>query len=641
MSEQLRARLAIVGTLFTVIAIWMLAHPYLGIEYNDSALYSLLAMARLHPQSLPADVFLRFGSQDTYTVFSPLFAAAIRMFDLEPAAAALAFAGQMTFIICGWLLARSVMSARLALLSVGLLIALPSNYGVAHSFNYVESFLTPRQLAEAAILAALAANLARRYALMCVCLLAAIVLHPIMALAGIVMLGCLHVAVPRPKLALVVAACAALLSLVPILVIPHGNFAPFDPQWLSLVTSGAWYLFLWQWKLADWAHVALSIAVLALGASTSSVPVVRKLCLATVLTAACSLAVCWFYLDVLHSVLFTQMQPWRWLWLVASLAVLLLPVIIRDCWRIGPPGRTAVVLLGATWMLSYITADSYVAWTCIALACIACMMIRFENPPAVRLIFFASCALLVCAFMGNLAFKLQYVALNATDATHENLLDAKALQSWGGDGVLYALALVGAWSLIAWQGSRLSALLLCAAAGISCLALVPLAWRSWTNFHYTAQSRASFAPWRDLIPQHAQVVWPRNPMGAWYLLERPSYYSGHQLAGDVFSRPKAIEIHRRASLVASALQATAPSPVTPTHASGTARSDDGTPTVPPNADNLNAPGLAVLCSDPQLDFYVSWTSLGPTPAGVIVPNPAKPRHQLHLYRCADLGNSSG
>jgi hypothetical protein len=288
-------------------------------------------------------------------------------------------------------------------------------------------------------------------------------------------------------------------------------------------------------------------------------------------------------------------------------------------------------------MLSYITADSYVAGICIALACIACTMIRFENPGALRLIFFASCVLLVCAFTGSLAFKLQYVPLNAVDATAASALDAKALQLWGGDGVLYALALVGAWSFIDRQGSRLSALLLCAAAGILCLVLAPLALRSWTSFHYTAQLRASFAPWRDVIPQHAQGVWPQNPMGTWYLLERSSYYSGHQFAGDVFSRAKAIEMHRRAGLVASALQATAPSPVTPTHTDAVARSHEWTPTIPPNADNLNAKGLAKLCEDPELDFYVSWTSIGPAPAGVIVPNPAKPRRQLHLYRCVDFG----
>jgi len=77
------------------------------------------------------------------------------------------------------------------------------------------------------------------------------------------------------------------------------------------------------------------------------------------------------------------------------------------------------------------------------------------------------------------------------------------------------------------------------------------------------------------------------------------------------------------------LRAAAPVRVTPEP------SIDETPFVPPNADNLNAQGLAMLCADPELDFYVSWSRIDLSPAGVIVPNPAKPRRQLHLYRCAD------
>ena len=89
----------------------------------------------------------------------------------------LAFVGQLALFVCGWLFARTVMSARLALLAVGLFIALPSNYGAVHTFKYVESYLTPRQLAEAATLAALAASMTGRYALTCACTLAAMLLQ--------------------------------------------------------------------------------------------------------------------------------------------------------------------------------------------------------------------------------------------------------------------------------------------------------------------------------------------------------------------------------------------------------------------------------------------------------------------------------
>jgi hypothetical protein len=641
MSDQLRVRLAIVATAFTVIAIWILQHPYEGVENNDASLYSFFALARLHPQSLAADVFLRFGSQDTYTVFSPLYAAAIASFGLEPAASFLAFSGQVTFFICAWLFARSVMLARMGLLAVGLLAALPSDYGAEHLFHYVESFLTPRQLSEAATLGALAASMTGRYAITAICLVLAMVLHPIMVVAGIVMLACLHIAVPRPRLALAAATSAALLSLIPILIIPCGIFAPFDPEWLNLSASGASYLFMARWHAEDWAHLAVPIALLAVGAAASSTPRVRNLCFAALLTAACSMAVNWIYVDLLHSIIFTRMQPWRWLWLVECVAVLLLPTIVRDCWRTGPSGRAGLVLLAATWVLSRSTADPSVSSACVALACLAAgAVVGLKNAQSARPVMLGSWLLFIGALLFNLAFKFQYVPWNPTSGSNAPLLDPQALRAWAGDGVLYVFALVIAWSCIAWQASQVGTMLLCVAAALACWVTTPLAWQSWTDLQYPPRLHPAFASWREAIPQHAQGLWPQNPMGAWYLLERPSYYSIHQVAGDIFSRSKAIEIHRRAGHVAAVLKAASPDRTAAPESVPTMPSSGERETVPPNADNLSEKGLAMLCEDPELDFYVSRTRLNlPPTAGVIMPNPLRPGSQLHLYRCADIRRS--
>jgi hypothetical protein len=643
MSNQIRIRLATVATVFTIAAIWILQNPYGGLEYNDASLYSFLALARLHPQSLPADVFLRFGSQDAYTIFGPLYAAAIRICGLEPAASILAFAAQVAFFICCWLFARNFMSARLALLAVGLLVALPSNYGAEHWFHYVENFLTPRQLSEAATLAALAASMTRRDAITAICLLTAILLHPIMATAGIVLLACLHIAIPRPRVAVVVAGGMALLFLVPILIIPSGVFAPFDPEWLKLSVSGASYLFMARWHAEDWAHLAAPIALLALGAATTSTPRVRNLCFAALLTATCSIAVNWIYVDLLHSVIFTRMQPWRWLWLVECVAVMLLPVVVRDCWRTDQSGRAGLVLLAATWVLSRSTADPYVASGCVALACLSALtVVWLKNTQSARSVMLGSWLLFICAILFNLSFKFQNVPLNPAGASNVPLLDPQTVRLWGGDGVLYAFALVIAWSFIARQASQIGTLLLCVAAAVACWIATPLAWQSWTDFQYTPALHTAFAAWRAAIPQQAEGVWPQNPMGAWYLLERPSYYSRHQIAGDIFSRQKAIEIHRRAGFVASVFQAASleqtglgkPAVKLPSSANGQG--------APANADNLNEKGLALLCADPALDFYVSRVHLSlPPGAGAIVPNPLKPRSQLHLYRCADIRKGDG
>src|SRR5581483_4939922 len=72
---------ATVGLILCMVAFWMLQHPYEGLVH-DSLLYSLGALARVHPESLGHDVFLSVGSQDRFTVFSPLAASLIRLIGL-------------------------------------------------------------------------------------------------------------------------------------------------------------------------------------------------------------------------------------------------------------------------------------------------------------------------------------------------------------------------------------------------------------------------------------------------------------------------------------------------------------------------------------------------------------------------------
>ena len=79
-------RLGLIGLACLVVSFWILIHPYRGLEH-DSVLYAVLALARLHPAALGHDLFVRYGTQDNFTIFSPVFAAMIRAVGLEPAAA--------------------------------------------------------------------------------------------------------------------------------------------------------------------------------------------------------------------------------------------------------------------------------------------------------------------------------------------------------------------------------------------------------------------------------------------------------------------------------------------------------------------------------------------------------------------------
>jgi hypothetical protein len=138
------------------------------------------------------------------------------------------------------------------------------------------------------------------------------------------------------------------------------------------------------------------------------------------------------------------------------------------------------------------------------------------------------------------------------------------------------------------------------------------------------------APWRAALPPHAEGLWPEIPTGAWYLLERPSYWSLHQEAGDIFSRRKAFETYRRATFLQMAIDAPVPEEF---------QHSERSPTQSPPAANLleiDARNLPRVCADPRLDFVVSWSTLGPSRFPPIVPDPRRPDSRLQLYRCVDF-----
>jgi len=176
-------RRAFLGLILVITAFWMVQHAYEGVVH-DSMLYAFAALARLHPESLGHDVFLRLGTQDRFTVFSPIAAVFIEHLGLERAAALITFIAQLGFFACGWLLARRLMPPALAVLAIALLVMLPPVFGDGHIFSYIEPFMTARLPAEVFVLAALASALAKKYVPSALCMIAATALHPIMASAG-------------------------------------------------------------------------------------------------------------------------------------------------------------------------------------------------------------------------------------------------------------------------------------------------------------------------------------------------------------------------------------------------------------------------------------------------------------------------
>lgn len=593
--------------------LWALSHGYHGLVH-DARLYTLQALAHLHPESVANDVFLKFGSQDRFTVFSPLYAGLAGVFGLEPTAAILTLLFQLGLLASVWLLARRVLPASLAWVAVATVIALPGDYGADRIFTCVEPFLTPRMAAEALTLCALTAAFSGRVVIAIASALAATLLHPIMAAAGWAALLIHYCALPRPRAAafFAVGAAAVLASLALIPAVDHA--LRFDPEWLHLVQARSPYLFVTNWVIEDWAPAGLSAVTLAVAAGAlPGAP--ATLARVALLTTVAGLLLSLLTTDMLQWVPATQLQPWRWQWLGTLTAALLLAPSLGSLISRGTAGRVTALTLSAAWLF----AGSGYALVAAAAAAASLCATRLK-PTELRLVFCGAGGLFLIAAIWRIASNLEFTELHYLE------LDipywARAAMSFVHDGSLPVAAILLVWWAAGTRrgGIAATALTLLAVAGVA--ALLPLTWKQWTSREVTGARAAQYIAWRALIPVTAEVFWPEAPLSAWLLLERPSYLSIVQTSGLVFSHDAAIELKRRALALSHVIP--------PEAFLGWTMSN--------GAMGLSKEQMRSACNIGAFAFVVTRANFGVDPVAMI-PEPGATRiSSQRLYRCP-LGDS--
>jgi hypothetical protein len=611
-ATAVRWRLGLLVLLLLWTVTWALSHGYSGIQH-DGQLYTLQALAHLQPQSLSQDVFLRFGSQDRYTLFSPLYAAVIGWFGTDTASESLTFILQLAFVASALVLALRLVSPTPALFGVSVLIAIPGAYGAFRAFSVMEAFVTPRMAAEALVLCGLAMALSARPKLAVALTALAMLLHPVMAAAGFAALACLYGAIPRPRLT-AVASVVAVIALVTIsLALPFGPFSRFDAQWLQLVRLRNPYLFLGNWAPADWLRTIVILTTLLVGVGTLPVGRARTLCSVTLITGVCGLALTLIACDLLQLVRFTQLQPWRWMWLATVTAALLLPAITLAGWQTGFAGRATVLLLASAWILGNDPLALYVAAAAIA----SMVVTRRLGASTARLLFYGTCGLLVIAVTARMGWNSLLLESLYLDPSLPGWMRKAA--SFTADGTIpVAVALLTMWLVSRPRGTPGLVVLLVLATA-ACICLLPPTWSRWTHRQFPAAVVARFAPWRELIPPGSEVLWPESPLQAAVLLERPDFLSKLQTTGVVFSREAAMEMWRRA-LALGAI-------VTP---AGFFEFDGAGMTLGPSSAQLER-----ACGTGEFSFVVTGTRLS-WPALAEVPKDVwHTSNGLRLYRCAD------
>jgi hypothetical protein len=357
------SKIAILALAFLLVTLWLLVCGYHGLT-GDAQIYAFQALARLHPP-LATDLYLQNTSQDQFSVFSPFYAGCIGLLGLENAARLLTVLFTVWLLGAAWSVVRAVGGRDAAWLGAAFLLIVAGEYGGSGVFRISEQYLTARLPAEALIVTALACHLHGRKGLGRVLAAAAVIVHPLIALPGLLLLICMS-----SSLRLIVfAAFGGLIATLGIsmlaIALPADIHAltVMDAAWVEVVRERSQFLFLPLWSVRDWE--VNTRPFLYLGFTAIAVPDrrIRALCAAAGLVGAAGIAVAWIGSVIGPVAVIVQGQAWRWVWISVFVSVLLLPGVALKVWRDDACGPLCVLLLVLGW-----TLPIDIGMACISLA---------------------------------------------------------------------------------------------------------------------------------------------------------------------------------------------------------------------------------------------------------------------------------
>jgi hypothetical protein len=583
-----------------LVGIWSLTHHYRGLT-GDAELYAVQALAKLNP-ALANDLYLQTDSQDRYTIFSPVYAAIISVWGLQQAALALYVTFTVWFLAAAWSLARTLSTPDTAWASVALLVITIGRYGAYDVFHISEEFLTARTIAEALIATALACHFRGSRRLGFAIAAAALFVHPLMALPGLLLLVCLWLPM---RVAIGGAAAgigAALIITAAALLAPQPAhlLTLIDGAWLEVVRERSQFLFLQLWRVADWKFNARPFATLAFTAWAVRDERIRKLCWAAMLVGATGLVLALIASTIGPVAILMQGQAWRWVWIPGFVGVLLLAPTLIGIWRDAKCGPVCAILLVCAW--TFTAVDSL---ACIGLALLLWSIRPYITDNAAIYLRWAAVALGVVIVGWTIGNAWTIATAPSPDSGRESLGLARARNILG----LQTSAIMLFGFFWWWVRTRRSAwipALVCVPLAASAAATLPGSFKQLWSVGTPAEI-AEFADWRDTIPANNSVFIVgvhKSASFAWFTLQRASYLSVDQSAGVIFSRATALEVQRRSDVLAPLL---VPDWRILTSLAKKAAGKPGDSSKPPS---LTAATLIGVCRDPPLDFVIAQEYVG-------------------------------
>jgi len=516
----------------TILGLWLFTQPYVGLRH-DAVLYLAQALESVRPAQFKQDLFFAFGSQNSLSAYSLIFAPLFAHAEIWPWQILIVILAHAAFLAALWQLLPKTLQPWERWLGLAALPVLQLGYGGLSVFAICEPFLTARTLAEPLSLWALAMGWRKRHALAWGLMLLAGAMHPLMATPAAACLWLMACLRDRRWLWL-------LTLLLPIGLLVAFKVAPFDAllrsysePWWQLVKQVSAQVLTEEWTQADWAIVLVDAAVLFGAArmlyreSSAPAPALLAVSLVFVLLSLTGSA-------LLHNQLLTQLQLWRALWPLHALALACLPPLVLAIARTGPSGWAAAASLACLAGMANLYSP---ATGLMALWSLLHFWLWWQNPVASRRVWQLSVAASAAILLG--VGIRTYLTLSALPMDDANFVD------YSPAGIALAVLGVPTLALLGWLWHR-SGTLACSAVALLLVIGGAVQWdRRAPMVRYMESHLHAEHPFEALVPAQAQVYWDNSLAAAWFLLKRPSYFSKQQGAGLLFNEATAMEFGAR------------------------------------------------------------------------------------------------
>ena len=527
-----------------VAVLWLATRPYPGIAH-DSNLYTFLALRMADPIRLDSDLFVHFGRQDRFTVFSYFYAPVLEHLGVERGVLMMTVAAQACWLVGAFSLARALTADRVqGLFAMVGLVALPSGYGVDLTFSYGEAFVTPRLFAEALSMVCLACLVRGRLRMATIAMVASAAFHPIMTVpvAGVLLLyaGARH----RAWYALAATASMLFGSLAVLQIEPFARLGVrLDPEWLRLVYQREPTAFLSRWTMVD-GIILVSQISLVLAMLRVVQPEHRRLLWTVSAVVAGSFMMNGVGADVLHNQLLVNMQFWRATWVLEVVVHLLVAAFLFALWSNGAeqhPFARPLLLGGVLCLFAarfvpilFVGAAFSLFWGAVYVWHTGSVVAPSRRTSLV-------------AFTSAVVVGLTTLYALITRADAANAALDRRWTDLAGFG-LCVLAITSAWRFLPFGTSTVSGggLKYALPGAVALLFMAGLRWDQRDDWERFVEGRPGPADeLASFVPEGSTFYWERAANLLWFRLRHASYYSCMQATGGMFFRGMAIEAAHR------------------------------------------------------------------------------------------------